>query len=282
MKSALLCLFTASVSFTAVKPGDPAVNWTLFSGYQQAVVNGVSIIQACDPAVTGCTRSAIFGDAAGTSATYVANSAGVTDSVIHFSSSTYDATLSFVQGSSRTLTFNFGAQLALNPLAAQPAWSTQLVNGHGLLNVSHILWPTTALGDTTESDYTTRLTTAVPGNNAYHLRMNSKNPLPDVNSTSSYYGDATFDYNDPYQTALVHVHHCPAGASSQWCPAGHKESWYVYPDLDASQTSLSGSTQRTTGLAPSQVGTLVQDTSRGGLTGIGQYSMPFFFKIELQ
>ena len=104
-------------------------------------------------------------------------------------------------------------------------------------------------------------------------------------SAPGYYG--IFNYNDPYQTALVRVHHCPdttLGYSSAWCPAGHKESWYAYPD-PGPQGSGNSSNLTSTGVSPTQVSMLVLEKTVKGkstTTAIGQYSIPFFFLIELK
>jgi hypothetical protein len=285
MKPILLFVLSAA-SLAAAHGGntDSAITWTLYSGYQPITVNGVTVIQNCAPG-PGCISSAITGDNGGL---YIDGQSGVTNSVIHFSSGTYDATLGFANNSTRAIGFSLSGRLAYNSATTQPSWATQTVSGKGFLNVGHILYPATALGSGLEDDYTTRFSSQLPVSGTYHLRMNSDNPVPDA-PASSWWG--TFDYNDPYETALVHVHHCPDTTSSTiafsaWCPAGHKESWYVYPDAGPQGAGSTSTPPMTpTGLAPTQVATLVSETSKGPTvtTSItGQYSAPFFFKIELK
>jgi hypothetical protein len=294
MKTTLLFMLSA-LTLAAAHGGtttDPALIWTIYSGYQVTgtldSAGTAYVIQPCTPGSSGCISSAVIGDGNGS---YVCGQDALTNCGIHFSSSTYDATLGFSTNSSRSIGFNFSAQLAYNPATAQPSWANQTVRGHGFLNISHILFPTTVLGSTIEDDYTTRFTSQLPVSGTYHLRMTSDNPMPDA-PEPSYYG--TTDYNNPYETALVHVHHCPdttTGYSSAWCLAGHKESWYVYPDAGPQgpgSTTTPPMTLTALGSTPTnatQVGTLVSEVSKGPtitLTEVGQYSTPFYFKIELK
>jgi hypothetical protein len=265
----ILSIFVLSVaSLAAQKNIDPSVTWTIYSGYEPMAVqpagSASTLMQACIAGTTGCTASAINGDGS----IYSGGSPGVSNCVIHISGGipTYDATL--LVNSPRSISFNLHDQVA-SLTASQPSWATSIIAGGSFLNVSHILEGST-LGSTIEADYTTRLTSALPVKGTYNLRMD--NPSAMV-PPASYYG--SFDYNSPYTTALVWVHHCPdtnSGYSSSACPAGHKESWYVYPDA-GTQTSSTGS-------PVTQVSTLVTESKT--TTGVAQYSTPFFFKIELQ
>ena len=294
MKTTFLFILCAATLVAAHggNTADPSITWTLYSGYQSSGVldsaGTAYIIQPCVPGSQGCISSAIAGDNNGA---FIDGQSGISNCVIHFSSGTYDATLGFNTNSSRFDAFNLGAQLAYNPGTTQPSWAKQTVSGHGFLNVSHILYPTTALGSTMEDDYTTRLTNQLPVSGTYHLRMTSDSPVPNV-PEAGYYG--TIDYNNPYETALVHVHHCPdttTGYSSGWCPAGHKESWYVYPDAGPQGSgstmtpSMTLTTLGSTATNATQVATLLSETTKGATTTVkevGQYSAPFYFKIELK
>lgn len=285
MRLALTYVLAALASTCSAQGGkntDAPVNWTIYAGYQAVTIN-TTIMQSCAPG-PGCIPSAINGD--GTA--YVCGKSGVSNCVIHMTGTdpSYDATL--LTSNTRPLSFDFGARVGVNNSVPQPSWDTQKISGGSFINVSHILYPTAALGSTLEDDYTTRFTSQLPvsGTAAYHLRMDSAIPAPDSPSPG-YYG--TFNYNDPYQTALVRVHHCPdtttgANGLSPWCPAGHKESWYVYPDAGP-QGAGTTQTLATTMLTPAQVGMLIGVTTKGNsstTTALGQYSIPFFFKIELQ
>ena len=268
MKAVAIVVLAITGCATQMRAGansEPAVTWTIYAGYQpipgQPPTATPTLMQGCDPTTSGCTASAIIGDGS----VYSDGSTGVSNCVIHIGV-TYDATIAI--SSPRNVSFNLQHQVA-SLTSSQPPWSTSTVAGGGFLNVSHILQGTT-LGSPAESDYSTRFTSALPFKGAYHLRMD--NPAA-TEPTETYYG--SYNYNYPFTTALVWVHHCPdtrSGYSSSACPAGHKESWYVYPDA--------GGQLSPTGAPVTQVSTLVTGTSP--IIGIAQYSTPFFFKIELQ
>jgi hypothetical protein len=69
--------------------------------------------------------------------------------------------------------------------------------------------------------------------------------------------------NDPYLNARVVVEHYPASG-------GQKEKWIVYPELPTSAGSQSPSPEN---------GGLFTD---GSTVNLGQFSMPFYFTIEVK
>jgi hypothetical protein len=118
----------------------------------------------------------------------------------------------------------------------------------------------------------------------YRLVMDSDVPAPDAQSTIT----MPYDSNDPFQTALVRVHHCPNTTTwvspTAWCAIGHKESWWVYPDPQ----SAGAGTGTTTFLTPlvaaanaHQVASVIPDPGSSA-PELGQYSVPFLFRIEGQ
>jgi hypothetical protein len=149
MKTTLLFLLSA-ISVAAAHGStttDSSITWTIYSGYQSTgtldSAGTAFIIQPCTPGSLGCISSAILGDNNGA---YASGGAGISNCGIHFSSGTYDATLGFSSRSTRTVGFKLNSQLAFNGNTTLPSWATQTVTGGGFLNVSHILYPTTALG----------------------------------------------------------------------------------------------------------------------------------------
>lgn len=262
--------------------------WTVYDAYR---VDSSGFVTDCTPGVDGCLKSMVTGDHAGSSGyPYTTYSNNAKENNCYLGSPNYDAICKAGRG--RVFNFDLGARLAWDSTKSQPVWANPLP-GDGPLNVWEVV--DKSRPSNTEYDYTTRLVFTLPSSSngtAYVLVMRSEDPKPHLTSHQW-----LFDANYNVQTALVRVRHCPdttAGYSSDWCAAGHKESWLVYPDPQAAGANAGTWQQQNPNQLPPppgwtpgdsaythQVATLGISTAKSSYA-LAQYSMPFFFRIELK
>ena len=280
----LLILATALMASAAERAARTSnttpVKFTIYSGYTAVFdANGrATAVSPCAPGSDGCVTTLLTGDGRD-------YGDGDADScVIHNADGafpTFDATCGLER--LRYLKVELSQRVAVNNNFAQPAWATSTLQGRAGFNVQHIV-RFDVFGDTNAYDFTTRMNLNIPPGDGFNIQFRSTNPIPET--PPAYYIPADFTPNDSYQTALVRIYHCPdtivnPSAVSATCPAGRKESWWVFPDpanaLDGDRLTLT----RVTNPA-SRIGSLVYTSNRGQRTVAGQYSLPFLLKVELK
>jgi hypothetical protein len=249
MKALILAVMTAALAAAAGngqngRCTDIPITWSLSFTYDAG----------------GGTSTAIYSDGAGGNNPSYSNGVDGVTAIIHTCSGTDDATVD-TSGTTRSIGWNFGAVLATSSTSScatnTPGWSGTSFYDHSFLNIRNILYTPAGFNSTQTYTFTTRMASQLNNrgtrtSNLFHMRMEN----PTVDAVSAPPADPTA--NCPYTDARIIVTHYPATSSSP-------ETWVAYPDPSST---------------PAQVGTLLQDQTKGAPLNVGQYTMPFQFTIS--